>query len=140
MKGFTLLELLLSVAIITILGGVAVPLYSIYESKTSVSVLSDAVVDSLRSTALFSVSGKENSQWGVHFDTGEITIFKGNSFSSRDTSYDNIISLQDELVFSGINDIYFTNKGIPDKTGTITIKSGKEEKNITIDSNGIIDY
>ncbi|MDD4409254.1 MAG: prepilin-type N-terminal cleavage/methylation domain-containing protein [Candidatus Pacebacteria bacterium] len=139
MKGFTILELLLSVAMIAVLAAASVPLYSIYRSRGSVDSSSSIAVNSLRSAIIFSTSGKANSQWGVHFEKGKITIFKGDSFSSRDISYDKVVTLEDDVTFSGINDVYFNNKGLPSQTGLVTVSYGQDSRDISI-GQSMIDY
>ncbi|BFT94402.1 MAG: hypothetical protein MNSN_05780 [Minisyncoccus archaeiphilus] len=140
MKGFTILELLLSVAMVAVLAGVAIPLYSIYYSRTSIGDSSALVVDSLRATRAMSIAGKYGSEWGVRLEQGKVTIFKGQAFSSRDQSYDQVIILEDNLNFTGLNDIYFNRAGTPNQIGNIAVSYGEDALVINVNEKGIIDY
>jgi prepilin-type N-terminal cleavage/methylation domain-containing protein len=138
-KGFTILEMLLSVAMIAILAGVSIPLYSIYGSRTSSEGVKNGITNSLRTARAFSVAGKDDSAWGVHFESGNIIIFKGFSFAGRDASFDETMSIDDDVTFSGINNIYFNAAGVPDKTGDVTFTIPNYGSNsVTLISEGII--
>lgn len=142
MKGFTIVELLLTIAMIAIITGVAIPLYSISQSKDDLETESSMVASAIRSARIFSTSGKENSEWGFHVETGKLIIFKGASYPSRDTSFDEELQIGESIAFSGLNDIYFTKLyGIPNTTGSLvlTIPNGST-KNIEINGQGTISY
>lgn len=140
MKGFTILELLLAVAMIAVLVGVSIPLYSIYYSRNSISDSSALVVDSLRAAREMSVASKHGSVWGVRLEQGKVTIFKGQDFSSRDQSHDQVIILEDDIIFTGLNDIYFTKAGTPNQVGNIAVSYSEEALLINVNEKGIIDY
>lgn len=140
MKGFTILEILLSVAMISILVGASVPLYSIYSSRDVVTQGSYLVVNSLHAAKIHSMSGKDDDIWGIYLQSSGVTFYKGESFNLRDTSYDYFIDFQEEISISGINDISFDKKGASSHSGTITISNYGQEKSITINEEGIIDY
>jgi prepilin-type N-terminal cleavage/methylation domain-containing protein len=142
MKGFTIVELLLTVAMIAIITGMAIPLYSISQSKDDLETESSMIAGAVRSARIFSTSGKENSEWGFHVETGKLIIFKGTSYSSRDISFDEELQIGESIVFSGLNDVYFTKLyGIPNTTGSLvlTIPDGST-KNIEINGQGTISY
>ncbi len=140
MKGFTILEILLSVAMISILVGASVPLYSIYSSRDVVTQGSYLVVNSLYTAKIHSMSGKDDDIWGIYLQSSGVTFYKGESFNLRDASYDYFIDFQEEVSISGINDISFDKKGISSQSGTVTISNQGQEKSITINEEGIIDY
>lgn len=138
-KGFTILELLLSVAMIAILAGISIPLYSMYGSRSSADSVRNGVVNSLRTARAFSIAGKDDSPWGVHFESGNIVIFKGFSYPGRDASFDESMAIEDDIGFSGLNNIYFSAGGVPDRTGTVTFTvPNYGSENITLVSEGII--
>jgi len=141
MKGFTILELLLSIAIIVILTGITIPFYSEY-NKGSLQAESGIVVNTLRTAKISAISAKDNSGWSVHFDQGKMIIFKGGSFGLRDVSFDKEIGISSGLKFSGVNDVYFSPfYGIPNKIGAV-IMTGQDniQKEFIINQKGVIDY
>jgi prepilin-type N-terminal cleavage/methylation domain-containing protein len=141
MKGFTILELLLSIAIIVILTGITIPFYSEY-NKSSLQAETGVIVNALRTAKISAISMKDNSGWSVHFGQGKIIVFKGESFELRDISFDREIGISSGLKFSGVNDIYFSPfNGIPSKTGAV-IMTGQDntQKEFIINQKGVIDY
>lgn len=136
MKGFTIIELLLTMAMIAILTGITIPLYSISQSKDDLQTEASFVISAIRSAKIFSTSGKENSEWGIHFQQGKMIIFKGTSFSTRDISFDEEMPVGQSISFTGLNDIYFTKLyGIPSATGSITLSIPNGDfKNIQVDT------
>lgn len=141
MKGFTMLELLLSIAIIVILTGITIPFYSEY-NKGSLQAESGIIVSAIRTARISAISEKNNSGWSVHFSQSKIIVFKGSSFELRDTLFDKEISISNSFIFSGINDVYFSPfDGIPNKIGVV-IMTGQDntQKEFIINQKGVIDY
>ncbi|MDD5639503.1 MAG: prepilin-type N-terminal cleavage/methylation domain-containing protein [Candidatus Pacebacteria bacterium] len=141
MKGFTMIELLLTIAMVVILIGITIPFFSQF-SKNNLQIDSEMVVDSIRTAKLSAISQKNNSGWGVHFQSEKITIFKGISFEMREISFDEEIDISDNYIFSGVNDIFFSPfNGIPNKTGVIVMENQNgTKKEFMIDKRGEIIY
>ncbi|MFA5080492.1 MAG: prepilin-type N-terminal cleavage/methylation domain-containing protein [Candidatus Paceibacterota bacterium] len=141
MKGFTIIELLLTIAMVVILVGITIPFYSQF-SKNNLQIDSGAVIDSIRTAEMSAITQKNNSGWGIHFQSGKIIIFKGNSFEMREISFDEEINISDNYVFSGLNDVFFSPfNGIPDKIGVIIMENQNGiKKEFEIDKRGAIIY
>lgn len=140
-KGFTLLEVLLVIATITILAGFSLPISAQLQIKNDLDIATSTVVQSLRRAEILSQAVDGDIGWGVHIGSGNITLFKGNTYATRDTNFDETTTLQPTITPSGIAEIDFAKfTGLPGATGTITLKTSSDTKNITINEKGAVDY
>lgn len=105
-RAFSLLELLLVMGLVSILAATALPLSTAIYSRTLVRTKADEFGASLRQARANTIAGKENSQWGVRSTASSITLYKGTSFATRDSAFDqsfvvpsSISITQDEIVF-----------------------------------------
>lgn len=143
MKGISIIEIIIILAIISIVLGIAVmSLTSFKEEQTLNSAINESIsyINEARAKTL---SSKDFSQYGIHFEQSKITLFKGISYISSDP--DNIdyilsslleissISLNgggNEIIFQKITgktdqfgSVIYRVKNNPSKSKTITIKS-----------------
>ncbi len=138
-NGFTLIELLLVVAIVSIIGvsgsaiGQRFLVTNYLENKTN------ELASILITAQLNSMSGKENSQWGVSVSGNQMTLFKGNSYITRDPSFDTSFNIpgsisitNDEVVFSRV-------VGEPDVVATyiLTANDGSSST-VTVNEVGVV--
>lgn len=77
-RGFTLLELLLVIAILAILSSGVVIWFAGYQKKAELDSTSKMIVETLRDAQSRSTSGKDFKQWGVCFDAidNKFTLFR----------------------------------------------------------------
>jgi len=142
-KGFTLLEALLSITIMSILLFLSVPLYQSFQVRNDLDIASNTVAQSWRRASVLSQAMDGDMTWGVHVATSTgITIFKGASFALRDTTYDESFDLPSAITPTGLSELIFTKfTGLPSSTGTlILISPANEIRNVVITSKGAIDY
>jgi len=146
-RGITVIEMLLVVAIIGILALIVFPQFSkIRENQILKNTVED-VVSTLHSIQSQSLASIDSSEYGVHFQSDKIIIFKGQIFSegALDNKIINItspISISNVTlggVSSTLGDLYFERlSGIPSKIGTITILGSSISKIVTISSTGAV--
>jgi len=140
-SGFTIIELLLVIGIITIIGAVFLPVSVDYQQRNDLDVSQTTFAQSIRRAQQLSISGEGDSQWGVTMTTGNITIYKGNSYSTRDTNYDEIYGISTAITNSGQNEYNFTKTtGSTITTGTITMVNGNYQKTVSVNAKGIVNY
>ena len=141
-RGFTLIEVLLSVVLIAFITGVSVPIYRSYLVKNNLDTATMIFVQSLRRAQGLSQAGEGDTTWGVNIETGLITVFKGASYAARDTTYDETFTIADSIGISGVQEIVFSKMyGEPQTTGSVTLSSDMgHSKTITINGKGFIDY
>ena len=140
--GFTLVEVLLSIAAIAIISGISMPLYLSFQVKDDLDIAVVTLVASLRRSQTHSQASEGDTSWGVKIQSGDITLFKGASYSVRDTSYDEIFDVSSAIGFSGIDEIVFDKlSGEPDVIGTITLTSTTNQTaTVTLNGKGMVDY
>lgn len=141
-KGFTLVEILLVLAIITILAGVTAPFYSELMNRNELDVAIQATSGSLKRAQVLSQAMTYDDGWGVKIESGAVTLFKGNSFATRDTAFDEVVNISTNLTI--LNDSEFTFDkftGLPQVTGTVTIETTSgEQRGVQVNSKGRVDY
>ncbi|MCF7843443.1 prepilin-type N-terminal cleavage/methylation domain-containing protein [Candidatus Gracilibacteria bacterium] len=141
-QGFTLIEMLLSVACIAIILGISLPSYNLLLSTNDLDNATNATVGSFRRAQVLSQTSSGDTTWGVYVATGSILIYKGGSYASRDVSYDEVEAISSSISITGLKDITFSKMyGLPNATGTTILTSVKNEtRTITINKKGIVDY
>lgn len=140
-KGFTLLEVLLSISIVAILSGLSVPVWRNLQIKNDLDVVTTTIVQNLRRAQILSQAVDGDSTWGLKVQSGSIVLFKGASYAVRDSTFDETSDLQTSITPTGVTEIVFAKlTGLPQTTGTVTLTSEQDSKNITINTKGMVDY
>lgn len=141
-RGVTLIELLLVVAIISTIGILSISFSSQFLTQNDVQNTSDQLVNSLRKAQMYSMTGRRESSWGINYSNDTITLFKGTAFG-QDPAFNERFTVNSNITISGLSgDIFFTKiTGLPNNTPTITISStsSNSSKTIMINTQGIVD-
>lgn len=141
-NGFTMIELLLVVAIMGLVSGFSVPIYQSFLVKNDLDTAIISISQQIKRAQSLSVSGLEDSLWGIKLETGKAIIFKGSDFSSRDILFDEIFEIPKSISISGVNEIIFSKLyGNPSSFGVITLTSvNSDSRDIIINQKGVVDY
>lgn len=107
LKGFTLLEILFSIAILGILVTIVTFSFSKLNSQQELENSTDLVVTILNEARSLTLSSKNDSQYGVYLDTSKVVLFEGISYSPTDAT--NVTTVLNSLV--GIRNISLINGG-----------------------------
>lgn len=107
-KGFTLIELVISLGLVSLLCSVAFAFSFQNIRSNSLLTATQGVVFSLRQAQTFARAGEGDVPWGVYVQSGSITVFAGGSYATRDTSLDRLLSISDDVVFSGDTEFVFS--------------------------------
>lgn len=136
--GITIVETIIVVAVIAILGATTYPVGIGFLQRNELRNKTNELVAAHRTAQVNSMSGKENTTWGVNVDASQITMFKGLTYATRDAAFDQtndipsqIIITQDEVVFSLIT-------GNPDSTATYVVSSDTDSNTVTVNEVGIV--
>ena len=141
-KGFTLIEILLSLALIGIITTISIPVLQSFLSRNDLDVTSQTFVQSLRRAQCLAEGCQSDSKWGVKIQTGNITIFRGDSYANRETDDDESFDVSAGVTTSGLSEIVFSKlSGVPLSSGVTNINSSQgETKIITTNEKGIASY
>lgn len=147
-KSFTVLEFILSIALIAIIAGLALPVYQSFQVKNNLNTTVNSVVQNLRRANGMAESVDGDSAWGLKILTGNMVLFRGTSYSGRDPIFDETLNFEGTFQIvstlnpSGGDEIVFTKfTGETPNTGTLTLTNQNgDNRNITINSKGKIEY
>lgn len=141
-KGFTLVEVLLSLALIALIAGISIPVFQGLQTRNDLDVAANTIAQSMKRAQVLAQAVNSNDTWGVYIQEGNVTIFKGTDYASRDMSFDEISSISSTITKSGIDEVIFSEfYGEPQTTGTITLTSINEEtRELAINEKGTVNY
>lgn len=141
-KGFTLIEIILSLATITAIAGISLPIYQSFQVRNDLDIAAVTIVQSIRRAHVLAHASDGDTSWGVHAQNGSMTLFKGASYATRDTSFDELFDMPTSITASGATEILFAKfSGLPQTTGTLTLTSNTNEtRTITINAQGMVSY
>lgn len=141
MRGFTLIEMLLSVSILATLAALSLPVYQSFYNRNELDITAQNLASAFRRAQTYARAGHNDSQWGVEIQPAAITVFKGSTFGSRDTSYDEVTVMSGTSV-GGLGEVLFDKlTGAPTSTGSVTLTSvNNETRTVTINAKGMVSY
>lgn len=141
-KGFALLEIILSLAIIAALASISLPLYVSFQARNDLDIAQTALVHNIRRAQILAEGSDGDMSWGVRAQNGNIILFKGISYAARDTSFDETFAISPSISLSGISDIVFAKTtGLPQSPDSLTLTfSPHGSKTITVNKKGMVAY
>ncbi|MFA6917832.1 MAG: type II secretion system protein [Candidatus Gracilibacteria bacterium] len=147
-RGFTMLEIVLTIAIMAVLIGFAGTYYANSQVRADINSQAANIIHYLRLAQSNAVSGLDNANHGLHFETSSYTTFQGDSYNAND-SKNFKMDLPSSITINGINldtggsdVIFLKTTGETDNFGTIVLNSAAINKTITITINyvGTVNY
>jgi len=140
--GFTLIEVIMSIAAMAVIAGISIPVYQSLQVKNDLDIAAVTIAQSLRRAQLLSEAVDGDISWGVAVQSGSIAVFKGTSYAARDGSYDELFDVPTSITPSGVSEVVFAKfTGLPQAAGTITLTSNTNEiRNVTINQKGAVNY
>ena len=137
--GVTLIEVVLSLALIVLIFGIATPIYQDYQIRNGVDISVNTIVENLRRAQILSEAVDGDSTWGVNITSGNITLFKGASFVARDSSFDESSDMLSSILPSGLTEIVFSKlDGFPNNVGILTLTANGTSRTISINEKGTV--
>jgi prepilin-type N-terminal cleavage/methylation domain-containing protein len=146
MKGFTILEILVVISILVVVAVAAFFLPKNINSKQVVdkgTLLTLSVIEEARSMTL---SSRDNSVYGVHFESSQIVLFKGARYIEGEPSnvvsdLNSLISFESVVLVGGGTDLVFERlTGKTSQNGVVTISLNSDtsiNKTVTIYETGL---
>lgn len=141
-RGFTLLEVLLCVTILGLLAGLSLPVYASFTRRNDLDVATQQIVNALRRAEQYSRAVQGDSTWGVQVQSGQATLYKGTSYASRTSGFDETITIPSSITVSGGSDVQFAKlSGAPSATASYTLTSTvNDSRTVTVNAEGMVDY
>jgi prepilin-type N-terminal cleavage/methylation domain-containing protein len=146
MRGYTFLELIIVLAVLTLVSAFVVPTYQLILSQVELSTTTQQVAELIRTAQQRTVT--EQKTYGITVTAGEgsMPLFLYNSASNSKTTQTSItlptnISLS-QSSFSGATDITFTTAGSPTYSGYLVLTDsirGRSRKLLLRPSGSVID-
>ena len=140
--GFTLIETLLSVALFGIILGVGTPVYQQIQNRNNLGIAAASIAQSLRRSVVLARASEVDSNWGVYLQSGSITLYKGSTYESRETAFDETTDIPSGINLSGTMEYNMVRAtGFPSAALPVTIITyGADERNISVNAKGTVSY
>jgi len=144
MRGLTLLEILLAIAILSILVVFSIISYDGYTRNTELDFIAKDIKSDLKGVRGKAMNGQEGKDWGVHFNNGTndlYEIFSGSTYVGG--TVEGVVYLPGVITFSSpaegnSKDIIFNNITGTANQDSITVSSGSNSVTITVSPEGNI--
>lgn len=140
-KGFSLIEVLLILAILGLVGGMSIPFYQSFQVKSELENTTKEITQTIRRAQITAMSSEGLTAHGIHFSGQQYILFRGAVYNPADI-YNEAFDIASTLsVFTGGNDdiIFSSVSGIPNVEATIIINSNNGASNsITINGLGVL--
>lgn len=148
-RGFTILEILIVIAILGIMIGIIVPSFSNFRNRQAVSNTTEDLVSFLNKARNNTLLSKNSNYYSIHLDTNHAVLFTGGVYDENDNTneildFDTLVSVPagTVLINGGGSDISFDRlTGDTSDYGTIKVVLTEDvaiNKTITINKLGII--
>lgn len=141
-SGFSLIELLLSVMILTLLTGLSLPVLESFVRRNDLDLTTQSIASSVRRAATYARGVKADNTWGVRFTTSTVTLFEGASYATRNTISDETVPIPGSMTLSGTSEIVFSKlTAAPSGTASVTLNSTTNDtRTITVNADGMVNY
>lgn len=141
--GFSLIELIVVIALSTVLASISWPLYQNFQHHQALITTSQEIVATLRFAQRCAVTGEHNSHWGVYFSpepTKTFTLYSGLNYNLRTTAWDEVHEFSAVVSVSEDLDINFNQQGMIATDATVVITNPENQQKIVhISSTGTIE-
>lgn len=139
-SGFTLVELMLVMALVMIIGVFTSSVGVSYYQSQILNETTDNLVSTLRQAQALAMSGENNHAFGVFFAEDSYIMFEGQDYESRLIDQDVVFPISSNVIMSGPSEIIFSElTGSASVADTLYISLGSKEKQVNILASGYID-
>ncbi len=140
-RGFSVVELIIVMGIFSLIAVVSVSSFKGLQTKNAMVIAQESVTNALRRAQTLAISGSHEEGWGVYMETGRITVFQGDDHGTRDASFDKIFIVSEDITFSGLTEVWFSQiAGEPQTTGGIILTQKDNIQTLTLNEYGVINY
>ena len=148
-RGINLLEIIVVIGIIALISAITIPNLSAFKKQQALKNTTEDIVSLLNEARNSTISSKNSTNYGVHFEEDQASMFSGTAFTSNSSEkqidFDQAVMIEkdtDVNLSGGGDDIIFERlTGNTTNYGTITIRlvsDASKIRTITASSIGII--
>lgn len=139
-RGFTLIELLLVISILLLITGLSLPFYSQFLTQNNLNLTATQIANQIRKAQTYTIAGRRQSNWGVYYYGSTMTLFSGNSYATRTSSFDENWSINPNFSITGFGEIVFTRPlGIGSTNLSIILQFQGKQRMVTVNQHGAVD-
>lgn len=126
-RGFTVFEMFIVMGVLLVIISIVVSPFSAFRNRSVLNAEVENVLTLLGEARASTLSSKNDSGYGVHFESGRMVFFSGDVFTEPDPDnkefvFDTTVYISDiSLTGSGSNIVFNRLTGKTDEDGTITI-------------------
>ncbi|HZX50105.1 MAG TPA: prepilin-type N-terminal cleavage/methylation domain-containing protein [Candidatus Paceibacterota bacterium] len=153
MRGFTLAEILVVVAILGLLVAMSLPVFSIFREESRVTTTAEEVASILRLAQNRTLASQGDTKHGVYFDNiaspHQYVLFQTNTdYASRNAPEDEVYEISDKLEFSVIDfaggqEVVFERlTGATNQAGSVTVRVASDPakvRTVFVESSGNVE-
>lgn len=141
-RGFTLIEILISVGVIAILVAVSAAAFSTFMKKDGVVGGSAALAAAIRDARARTLASVEGSRYGVKIDSDRFTVFKGAAYSAENADSPFLFA-RGVVASTSIPVIVFTRlTGLPSASGIIDVQLSSDpdhRETVRVEGTGLVE-
>ena len=145
-QGVTFVELLVVITIVVIVATlILVPLFRARE-RLALELAADDVLSLIEEARSLTLAARDDSVWGVHFETNRAALFKGATYSlsveTKEIILDKRVEISSINIGGGQETIFKRLSGATDQAGTITlslVSQPTENRVIEIKESGLVE-
>ncbi|MEO5627330.1 MAG: prepilin-type N-terminal cleavage/methylation domain-containing protein [Candidatus Saccharimonadales bacterium] len=139
--GFTIIEIILVIGIITIMTAVAAPFYLSLSNSNELDAATNLLAQDLYQAQTYSRNQAQDAQWGVSVNGQVITLFSGSSYAARNPANDVVYTVPKAVKLSGSSQVVYSKLyGLPQATGSFSLVGGGKTSNVVVNNKGMVEY
>lgn len=139
--GFSLAEVLLVVAMVGFLTGIGAPVYQTLQVSNELDVATNTLVQDLYRAQSASRNVSQDNSWGVAINGQTITLFRGASYASRNSAFDDNYTLPSSIAMTGSTAIVYDKlTGWPQATGSFNLTGGGKTRTVSVNARGMVEF
>lgn len=137
-KGYSFLEIIVVLAIISFVLLFTTDVFSSFNKNRALYAETERVMSIINEARAKTVSSKDNSEYGTHFEQSKIVSFKGAVFNSLDVNNKEVffsggVEIYNIALNGGGADLFFKKfTGETDKYGTVSLRLKQDNSKIRI--------
>lgn len=140
-RGFTLIEALLVIGLLSLIAVLGIPFYQSFQTQSQLDSASLTILQALHTARIESLSGKNNTDHGVHIETHRIVSFIGSAYVPNDPQ-NFVVDLPNAITLSsafGPDVIFARRTGEAQQTGTVSLSALSTTHTFSIHEQGTVD-